>query len=489
MNYGDYLVELGTVFKNLETIVGDYNISMEKPLLLPYSRDQHWPFVVPKMPGIVVRPANTEQVQEIVKIANANKIPIVPLSRGVNVRGLCIPTQDNSIIIDLKRMNNIIEINEDMMTVTFEPGVTHGDLAISVRKKGLRICVPGAPSTGSTLANYLLRGVYHTNAGDGVDHVLSAKIVLPNGNLIKLGASAFPNSGPHFRYTSGPDLLGIFSSLPGCLGICTEMTAKLYPLPEAEQWFMLGYDSIEEAIKPVPKLMWADIPAVLWVLPQYTIIKLIAKTAKEQEKMRGTFPEYTIPITIEGPERIVEAKVELAKEIISSTSKPKAKVAPVPPPINFVKEFKYPRNVLGFLRGGSYHALAFWGPLNKYPEYINMMKDNGEKAGYRREEVDLLNAPVKGFWGQGCYYEAEVPYTAASEESIKKVKTFHYATLKDLLKIGIYGWFRPFLNPMKLVMDDLGEYGVLWKDIMKLIDPNEIMNPGKVFPTEKELTW
>jgi hypothetical protein len=116
------------------------------------------------------------------------------------------------------------------------------------------------------------------------------------------------------------------------------------------------------------------------------------------------------------------------------------------------------------------------------------MKDNGEKAGYRREQVDLLGSPYAQWWGQAMYYEAEVPYTSARDESVEMVKKFHYATLKDLLKIGIYGWFRPFLNPMKLVMDDLGVYGKLWHDIMKLIDPNEIMNPNKVFPTEKDLT-
>lgn len=455
---------------------------------MPYGRDQHWPFVTPKMPGIVVRPITTEEVQQILALANKNKIPIVPFSRGVNVRGLCIPTKDNSIVVDLKRMNRILEINLDMMSATFESGVTHGDLAIAVRKKGARLCVPGAPATGSILANYLLHGVYHTNAGDGIDHVLSAEIVLPNGKLVKLGAAAFPGAGPHFRYTSGPDLIGLFSSLPGCLGICTKMTAKLYPLPEEEKWFMLGFNTIEEAIKPVPKIMWNDIPAVLWILPQFTIIKLVAKTAKEQERMRGGFPEYTIPITIEGNEKIVNAKVELTQEIIDATCKPITKPSPVPPPVNFIKEFKYPRNVLGFLRGGSYHALAYWGSLDKYPAYIKMMKENGEKAGYHRREVDLLNSPVKGFWGQACYFEAEVPYTAAREESVEKVKKFHYQTLKDLLKIGIYGWFRPFLNPMKLVMEELGEYGELWKGIMKLIDPNEIMNPGKVFPVTKELT-
>ncbi len=476
------------IYQKLQSIVGPERVSNDGPVLIAYERDQHWPFVTPTRPAIVVQPKSTEEVQQIVKIANEHKIPIVPLSRGVNVRGLCVPAKKGSIVIDLRLMNRILEINTEMMTATVEPGVTHGQLQIAAREKGCRICIPGAPATGSILANYLLRGVYHTNAGDGIDHALSAEFVLPNGELLKVGSAAFPNSDPYWRYTCSPDFLGLFQSMPGSMGICTKMTVKLYPLPEHEVWFMLGYDKIEDAIAIIPPLMNAQIPSVLWVLPQYTLIKLIAKKTKELEKLRGTFPEWTIPITIEGPKEIVEAKVKVAMDIIRKTSPPKTPLKPVPPPTNFVKEFKYPRNILGFLRAGSYHALAFYGPLKKYPEYIRMMKENGEKAGYKREQVDLLASPYAQFWGQACYYEAEVPYTSAREESVEMVKKFHYATLKDLIKIGIYGWFRPFLNPMKLIIDDLGTYGKLWRDIMKLIDPNEIMNPGKVFPMEKELT-
>jgi FAD/FMN-containing dehydrogenase len=484
----DKMADVAGLKQEFEAIVGPDRVSTEGPILIPYERDQHWPFVTPLRPGMVIQPISTEEVQKILKIANANKIPVVPMSRGVNVRGLCVPEKPGSLMIDLRRMNRILEINPQMMTATIEPGVTHGQMQIAAREKGCRICIPGAPATGSLLANYMLGGVYHTNAGDGIDHVLSAEIVLPNGDLIKVGSASFPNSTPHWRYTSGPDLVGVFHSLPGTLGICTKMTIKLYPLYEHEIWFMVGYDTIEDAIAVIPQLMWAQIPSVCWVLPQFTVVKLLAKSTKDLDKLRNQFPEFTVPITIEGPKEIVEAKAKVAVDIINKGPKPRMGGKPVPPPSNFVKEFMYPRNIFGFLRQGSYHALAFHAPLSKYPEYYKMMKENGVKAGYPREQVDLLAAPVAGFWGQACYYEAEVPYSSAKPDQVEMVKKFHYETLKDLVKIGIYGWFRPFLNPMKLVVDQLGTYGKLWKDIMKLIDPNEIMNPGKVFPFRKELT-
>lgn len=479
-----------SAIEQFRKIVGDQHVSNEEAILVAYERDQHWPFVPPKRPAVVVRPNSTEEIQEILKIANENKFPVIPLSRGVNVRGLCVPTKDNSIMLDLRRMNHILEINEDMMTATIEPGVTHGQLAIAVRKKGMRPCIPGAPATGSLLANYLLRGVYHTNAGDGIDHICSAEFVLPDGRIFKAGAWGFPNSPPYFRYTCSPDFVGLFQSLPGSLAVCSKMTIKLYPLPEEEAWFLLGYNTIEEAIKVIPPLMRHQIPALLWVLPQFSVIKLIAKSLQELEAMRGTFPEWTIPIVIEGHKKIVDAKKELATEIINEVAPPAfGGKRPMPVPENFAKEFTYPRNILGFLRQGSYHALAYWGPLYQYPKYVKMMKEIGVQAGYEEKNVDLLASPVAGFWGQACYYEAEVPYTSANSKSIEMVKAFHYEVLKALIteEYHIYGWFRPFLQPMQLIVDQLGTYGEVWRAITKLIDPNEIMNPGKVFPEEKEL--
>ncbi|MFX0132810.1 MAG: FAD-binding oxidoreductase [Candidatus Hodarchaeota archaeon] len=482
---------MASLVDNLVKIVGDKHVSDEEAVLIPYSRDQHWPFVVPKRPAVVVRPISTEEIQEILKFANNNKIPVVPLSRGVNVRGLCTPAKDGSILLDMRRMNKILEINHDMMTATIQPGVTHGQLAIAVRKHGMRPCIPGAPATGSLLANYLLRGVYHTNSGDGIDHVCSAEFVLPDGRILKTGAVAFPNAPPHFRFTCSPDFVGLFQSMPGSMAVCTEMTVKLYPLPEAEAFIGIGYNTIEDAIKPIPQLMWHKIPALCWILPQFTIIKLFARSRKDLESMRGSFPEWTIPIVIEGHEKIVNAKKELALEIINKTAPPLNKPNAIPLPAEQAREFKYPRNIFGFLREGSYHALAFLGPLYQYPKYVPMMKELGVKAGYEAKNVDLLNAPIAGFWGQACYFEAEVPYTSADPKSVEMVKNFHYAVLKKLItkEYHIYGWFRPFLNPMKLIINQLGTYGEIWHKIMRLIDPNEIMNPGKVFPEEKELTW
>jgi len=111
-------------------------------------------------------------------LANKLKIPVIPYSTGINVRGLTIPVHDGSILLDLSRMNRILEINPEMKTATVEPGVTFGMLLEQTRKHKLRPAFPYAPLTVSVLVNYYLRGIYQTSATDGHDHTISYEMIL-----------------------------------------------------------------------------------------------------------------------------------------------------------------------------------------------------------------------------------------------------------------------------------------------------------------------
>ena len=107
--------------KEVKAIVGDANATDDRAMCTSYSRDQHWHFVPAKNPACVVRPGNKEEVRAVLMLANKEKIPVVPYSTGINVRGLTIPVHDGSILLDLSRMNRILEINPDMKTATVEP--------------------------------------------------------------------------------------------------------------------------------------------------------------------------------------------------------------------------------------------------------------------------------------------------------------------------------------------------------------------------------
>ena len=205
----------------LQAIVGEGNATDDLAICTSYSRDQHWHFVPAKNPAYVVRPGTKEEVRSVLMLANKHKIPVIPYSTGINVRGLTIPVHDGSILLDLSRMNRILEINPEMKTATVEPGVTFGMLLEQTRKHKLRPAFPDAPLTVSVLANYYLRGIYQTSATDGHDHTISYEMILPNGEILKTGSRALSEM-PYFRYGVGPDFAGMFCAHPGTCGVVTE---------------------------------------------------------------------------------------------------------------------------------------------------------------------------------------------------------------------------------------------------------------------------
>jgi len=230
----------------LNDAVGEENVSDRDAILIAYSRDNQWPFVPPHMPDYVVRPKTTEEVQNVLRIANRYRIPIIPMSSGINVRGLCIPTY-GGILLELKRMDKL-EIDEEMRAATVQPGVTIARLVAECAKHGLKPAVPGAPATVSPVSNYMLRGVYHHITSEGIDQVLTATVVLPTGEILYTGSSAFPNIDPYFRYF-GPDLFGLFQGQPGTMGVVTEMAVKLYGMPEKTEVMNNFFGNLSDAMR------------------------------------------------------------------------------------------------------------------------------------------------------------------------------------------------------------------------------------------------
>ncbi len=190
-----------------------------------------------KCPNIVVMPQATEEVQKIFRIAYEHGIPLVPQTTGFNQDGSAIPRR-GGIQIDLRRMNTLCSIDEESMTATVNPGVRIRSLWWeSIKHKAvdgfhLKPLLPMSFSSVSLLSNYLTRGASGMAPKYGVSSDLTTGMtwVLPNGEVLKVGPSAIPKVGNlPLHYTPGPDLFGMFFNADGIFGICTELTAKLYP--------------------------------------------------------------------------------------------------------------------------------------------------------------------------------------------------------------------------------------------------------------------
>ncbi len=190
-----------------------------------------------KVASAAIAPDNAEQVQEIVKVANEFKIPLYPVSTGRNLAyGGSAPVLSGSVVLDMKRMNRILEIDERSAYALVEPGVSYFDLFRYIRDNKLKLWIDCPdPGWGSVIGNALDHGIGYTMNPyrDHWDAHCGLEVVTATGELIRTGMGALPNakSWQHFKYGYGPYIDGIFSQ--SNFGVVTKMGIWLLPEPEA----------------------------------------------------------------------------------------------------------------------------------------------------------------------------------------------------------------------------------------------------------------
>jgi 4-cresol dehydrogenase (hydroxylating) len=188
----------------------------------------------------ILRPASTADVQACVRIANRFHIPLYPLSSGKNWGyGSRVPPSDGCVLLDLRRLDRIVDFSEKLGFITIEPGVTQRRVYeyLKERKSRLWMDATGSSPDCSLIGNAMERGFGHTPYGDHFAHVCGLQVVLPDGEIIETGSAGFPGSttGPVNRWGVGPSLDGLFSQ--SNLGVVTRMTVWLMPEPEAFEAF------------------------------------------------------------------------------------------------------------------------------------------------------------------------------------------------------------------------------------------------------------
>ncbi|MEH7387857.1 FAD-binding protein, partial [Bacillus sp. JJ1521] len=233
-------------------IVGPENYDDSNTGRLVYSYDATPQFQ--SMPDAVIAPRNKEEIANIVKVCNEHKIPIVPRGSGTNLCAGTCPTE-GGIVLLFKHLNQILEIDEENLTITVQPGVITQEIINAVEAKGLFYPPDPGSMKISTIGGNInensggLRGLKY---GVTRDYVMGLEAVLANGEIIKTG-------GKLAKDVAGYDLTRLLVGSEGTLGIITEATLKLIPMPETKETILALYQDLEAAAKTVSKIIASKI--------------------------------------------------------------------------------------------------------------------------------------------------------------------------------------------------------------------------------------
>ncbi|MFA6713907.1 MAG: FAD-binding oxidoreductase [Victivallales bacterium] len=258
------------IAQQLAKIVGEkYLIYNDPENLEAFSHDEIPGFKYRHMPEAVVRPETTEEIVEIIKLANREKIPVTPRGAGSGLSGGAVPMH-GGIVILADRMNKILEIDTKNMMITVEPGVVSNEINECLKEYGLFYA--GYPMS---LETCYIGGNVAENAGGGKAvkygvtsrYVLGLEVVTPTGEVVKLGGKLIKN-------VTGYDLIQLMIGSEGTLGFFTKIILKLMPLPKAQADLLCLFETIEEAIGLVPHIITETgvVPTSIEFMDQASVI-------------------------------------------------------------------------------------------------------------------------------------------------------------------------------------------------------------------------
>ncbi|WZY33992.1 glycolate oxidase subunit GlcD [Bacillus sp. FSL W8-1122] len=456
------------ITEELENIVGNGNVQTSQASRLVYSYDATPNFQA--LPDAVVAPRSTEEVAEVVKVCNREKIPIVPRGSGTNLCAGTVPTE-GGIVLLFKHMNKILEVDEDNLTVTVQPGVITLDMIEAVEKK--QLFYPPDPSSMkiSTIGGNInensggLRGLKY---GVTRDYVLALEAVLPNGDIIRTG-------GKLAKDVAGYDLTRLLVGAEGTLGVITEATLKLVPMPETKQTMLALFSDMEAAARSVSSIIANRIiPVTLEFLDQPTL-KAVEDFA---EIGLPTDAEAVLLIEQDGAKEVVERDIQRIAEICLNEGALSAEVA----------SSKEEALELTAARRAALSALARLRPTTiledatvPRSEVANMVRAINEIAKEYNVTICTFGHAGDGNLHPTCLTDVR------DEEEMHRVEEAFAAIFAKAIELGgtITGEHGVGMMKAPYLEWKLGEEGIaLMRAIKQAIDPNHIMNPAKLFAKE-----
>ncbi|NLL25622.1 MAG: FAD-binding oxidoreductase [Spirochaetales bacterium] len=467
--------EYGTVttaiVKQLRKIAGEPNVLVDRERMEGYSHDETSVEQYAAMPEVVVTPVTTSQVAQIMKLADTHRIPVTPRGAGSGLSGGAIPIY-GGIVLSVEKMNSIVEIDEANLTVTAQAGIVTNEL--NNRLKELGLFFAGYPMS---LETCMLGGNIAENAGGGKAikygvtgrYILGMEVVTPQGEILNLG-------GKNTKDVSGYDLKQLYIGSEGTLGVITEATIKLLGLPKTSSDLLVTFTTPQQAISVVPVLMKQGIIPTSIEFMDYLSTRISCDYLNESLPIEGV--GALLLIEIDGiDEAVVEQQLIQVGDLCMEQGAIEV----------YIAEDANNRERVWSVRRAIAEAIKVYSPIQSLEDIVVPIGSIPKVIPFLdklSKEHDVL-IPCYGHAGDGNLHATVIKNPEFTMEHWLEVEPKILGELYEFItgelggKIsGEHGiglkrreFFKEFTSPI--------EYRVM-EQIKRALDPNGIMNPGKI---------
>ena len=456
-------------YRSLADIVGEDRVSNSQEELFIYSRDSG--AQPPRKVDFVVMPETVEEIQRIVRLANKEKVPITPLGGGFTLSALVVPNK-GGIVLDMKRMDRIVEVNEINRYAVVESGVTQAALKSYLEKNfpHLQHSTPEAPPTVTVVGNALIQGHGHISPRYGVnsDMINGMEVILPTGEVCTTGSCSV---SPYW-FTRGPlpDLSGLFIGWFGTTGIVTKLSIRLYPKPKYREVFAFSADDIDLIPSAIFEVMQLDLLEDFFVIMQekpewmnhiFFVLILSGHFEEELELKKNVYVNLFRKFKGGG-------KIQFVENLHPALRK---RFLDVPPLAALAADFR---------KGGGFEYTGAILPVDKVPEAWRKGIEIAHRYGMICSYVHQV------LMGNSVMFGFNYSFNRADEEDIEKTRKALDESNRVTFELGGIVW-KGEVGAQRLAMERMDpNTTTLIKRVKNLLDPNAIMNPGNWEPAPKK---
>ncbi len=472
-------------------ILGSEYVTDDQKVLENYSRD--YSLTSPGMASFVVYPGRTEDVQRIVKLCNDYSIPVVPCSSRVHFRGCTIPRQ-GGIVLDLRRMNRILSINERNRYVMLEPGVTWGEIQTRLEGLDLMVCPPLLPHPEqSVITSFLEREPLVISLYEYNEPLMSMEVVWPDGSIFRTGSASAPNFPDTFvegTNPMGPGTLDFFRLLQGAqgtMGIVTWAMVKTEYRSSKSKTFFICFDQIEKAIEPLYRIQRRKIGYECLLMDSLNLACIISRDGfKGIEALKESIPRWIIVLVLRGARRRPEEKFAYEEEALRETSAdfPGMALGDSLPGISDSAEY-----MAKILRGpwlggnpywkhryqGGCQEIFFITKMSRISEFYDMVISIAGRNDFSISKVGCYVQPIDN--GRSCHMEFDLFYNPEDGKEIDRVNRLMNEASEVLWNHGAL-FTRPYGILSDIVYRRSADYTSVLRKVKSIFDPRNILNPG-----------